>query len=139
VEIVRQYFGKPDTGLWISRELFRYLSVGVANMAVGLSTIYLCMYVLHAADLTANVIGYCAGVICSFVLNRRWTFASKAAWLPELVRFLVVLGIAYAANILTVLGLINQLGTNRYLAQALGTIPYTAIGYIGSRLFAFRR
>jgi putative flippase GtrA len=108
-------------------------------MAVGLSTIYFCMYALHATDLTANVIGYCAGVICSFVLNRRWTFASQAAWLPELARFLLVLGIAYAANIATVLSLIHQFGTNRYLAQALGTIPYTAIGYVGSRLFAFRR
>jgi putative flippase GtrA len=132
-------FSQSNSSPAIPWELLRYLSVGVANMGVGLSTIYLCMYVLHATDLGANISGYGVGVICSFVLNRRWTFASKGAWLPQLARFLVVLGIAYAANIVTVLGLIHQLGTNRYLAQALGTIPYTAIGYVGSRLFAFRR
>ncbi len=139
VEVARPYPGKPGTGPWISRELFRYLSVGVANMVVGLSTIYLCMSALHAGDLGSNVLGYCAGVICSFVLNRRWTFASTGDWLPQLGRFLLVLGIAYAANIITVLALIDRFGANRYLAQALGTIPYTVIGYVGSRVFAFRR
>ncbi len=138
VEVVRHPFGQVGRALRMHRELFRYLSVGVVNMAVGLSTIYLCMYVLHATDLRANELGYCAGVVCSFVLNRRWTFASNDAWVPQLVRFLMVLGIAYAANVVTVLGLVG-LGTNRYLAQALGTVPYTAFGYIGSRLFAFRR
>lgn len=139
VEIAQHDFGKPGSGPWIPRELFRYLGVGVVNMIVGLSTIYLCMYVLRASDFRANVSGYCAGVACSFVLNRRWTFASNDAWVPQLVRFLLVLGIAYAANVVTVLELVKQLGTNRYLAQALGTLPYTAIGYLGSRLFAFRR
>ena len=124
---------------WLSAELVRYLSVGLANMAVGLSTIYLFMYLLHADDVLANVAGYCAGAACSFALNRRWTFASRAAWFPELLRFLLVLSIAYMANLATVLTLTRLLGVNRYLAQALGMLPYTAIGYAGSRAFAFRR
>ena len=123
----------------LSSQLARYLSVGVANMAVGLSTIYLCMYALHMNDVPANVAGYCAGVACSFALNRRWTFASRAAWFPELLRFLLVLCVAYAANLATVLVATRLLGLNRYLAQALGILPYTAIGYAGSRAFAFRR
>jgi putative flippase GtrA len=123
----------------LSVQLARYLSVGVANMAVGLSTIYLCMYALHMDDVSANVAGYCAGVACSFALNRRWTFSSRGAWFPELLRFLLVVSIAYAANLATVLVATKLLGLNRYLAQALGIFPYTAIGYIGSRAFAFRR
>jgi putative flippase GtrA len=139
MQMVRQDPGSPDSRAWISRELFRYLSVGVVNLIVGLSTIYLCMYLLHTTDLLANVLGYCVGITCSFVLNRRWTFVSQESWVPQLARFILVLLIAYLANLATVLGTMNLLGANRYLAQALGTVPYTVIGYIGSRLFAFRR
>lgn len=120
-------------------QLARYLTVGVANMAVGLSTIYVFMYLLHADDVHANIAGYCAGVACSFVLNRRWTFASRDSWFPQLLRFLLVLAIAYLANLATVLALTKLFGVNRYLAQALGTLPYTVVGYVGSRAFAFRR
>lgn len=137
MEMARQQ--SDSTGWRSSAQLLRYLTVGVANMAVGLSVIYLCMYQLHAGDVQANIVGYCAGVACSFVLNRRWTFASNGSWVPELARFLLVLGVAYLVNLGTVLGLTRLLGVNRYLAQALGTLPYTAIGYLGSRMFAFRR
>jgi putative flippase GtrA len=139
MEMVRQRSGAPSLSQQIPRELLRYLGVGIVNMCVGLTTIYLCMYLLHASDLFANILGYCAGVACSFVLNRRWTFVSDREWLPELGRFLLVLAVAYAANIATVLGTIRFVGANPYLAQALGTVPYTVIGYLGSRLFAFRR
>jgi putative flippase GtrA len=125
--------------LGIPRDLIRYLSVGVINTLVGLSVIYLCMYALHATDTIANLAGYSVGLLCSFVLNRRWTFSSQDPITSQLVRFLLVLLVAYLANLGTVLGLTRLFGLNRYLAQAIGTGPYTAIGYLGSRFFAFRR
>jgi len=124
--------------LGIRRDLVRYLSVGLINTIVGLSTIYLCMYALRASDTTANLTGYSVGVLCSFVLNRRWTFSSQGSITSQLVKFLLVLLVAYLANLGTVLGLTKLLGVNRYLAQAIGIGPYTAIGYLGSRFFAFR-
>jgi putative flippase GtrA len=120
------------------RDLIRYLCVGVINTLVGLSTIYFCMYVLRFADVPANAVGYAAGVICSFVLNRRWTFSSDGPVIAQFFKFLVVLGVAYAGNLGTVVSL-THLGLDRYLAQAAGVVPYTAIGYLGSRMFAFRR
>lgn len=33
--------------------------------------------------------------------------------------------------------LIDDLSLNSYLAQAIGVVSYTAIGYIGSRYFVF--
>jgi putative flippase GtrA len=139
MEWVRQDFASADPGRRMPRELLRYLGVGLVNMAVGLSCIYLCMYLLHMSDPMANLTGYCAGIVCSFVLNRRWTFASTGPWLPQLLRFIAVLAVAYLANLATVLGAESLFGINRYIGQALGTVPYTAIGYLGSRLFAFRR
>jgi hypothetical protein len=43
------------------------------------------------------------------------------------------------ANLVTVLVSINNLGMNSYFSQSLGIIPYTFIGYLGSRFFAFKK
>jgi putative flippase GtrA len=117
--------------------LLRYLLVGVLNTCVGLGTIYLCMYVFHLGNAPANAIGYAVGIVVSFTMNRRWTFADRGHPGPQLLRFLLVTAVAYLANLGTVMGLIH-LGVPDYLAQALGVAPYTAIGYAGSRWFVFR-
>ena len=49
-----------------------------------------------------------------------------------------MLGVAYAANLATVLFANAHFYLNPYLSQALGIIPYTTIGFLGSRYFAFR-
>jgi putative flippase GtrA len=119
--------------------LLRYLLVGCVNTAVGLGVIYLCMYVFQLREAPANLIGYAFGVLVSFLLNKTWTFAHEGPYAAALLRFLAVLLLAYLSNLATVLLLADRLGVNRYLAQAAGIVPYTLIGYVGSRWFAFRR
>lgn len=120
------------------RELFRYLTVGAANTLIGLAAIYLAIFLFRANDVVANLLGYSIGLACSYVLNRRWTFASNAAVAPELVKFLLVMLVAYLVNLAAVLGLTRYFAVNRYLAQAAGALPYTITGYLGSRFLAFR-
>jgi putative flippase GtrA len=115
----------------------RYLSVGCVNTLVGLSVIYFCMYGIGMNNIPANLLGYAVGVVVSFMLNRDWTFAHHGPFAPALVRFLVVLCVAYLANLVTVMVLAERVGVNRFLAQAAGTVPYTLVGYLGSRWFVF--
>lgn len=124
--------------LKLDHSAIRYLLVGVANTLVGLGTIYFCMYVLHFGNVPANAVGYLTGMVLSFTMNRLWTFKHSGAIAPALLRFVVVTGVAYAANLLTVVVLTEGLGMNRYFAQAAGAPPYTLVGYLGSRYFAFR-
>lgn len=121
----------------IDGRLVRFLLVGVANTALGLSVIYFSMYVLGLGVLPANALGYGCGIVLSFVLNRNWTFSHAGSQWPALIRFLAVTAVAYGANVLAVL-LARRLGLNGYLAQLCGTPVYTAVGYLGSRYFAFR-
>ncbi len=121
----------------IRRELLRYLTVGAVNTLIGLAAIYLAIFLFRANDVVANLIGYSFGLACSYALNRRWTFASDGAVAPQLLKFLLVMLVAYLANLGAVLGLTRYLAVNRYLAQAVGALPYTIIGYLGSRLLAF--
>ena len=119
-------------------QLGRFLSVGVLNMVVGLLVIYACKYFFQAGDVTANAIGYAAGLTTSFTLNSRWTFDYRGPQWPALVKFLLVAAVAYAMNLLTVLALIHWAGVNGYLAQALGIPPYTLTTYLASKFIVFR-
>ena len=119
-------------------QLGKFLSVGVLNMLVGLLVIYACKWFFNAGDVAANAMGYAAGLVNSFALNSRWTFAYRGPQWPALLKFLAVAAVAYAMNLLTVLLLIRY-GVDSYLAQALGVPPYTLTTYLASKFFVFRR
>jgi putative flippase GtrA len=115
----------------------RFVMVGLINTIVGLATIYFLKWAGGLGNIAPNVGGYSFGLVTGFVLNRNWVFYHSGPWLPAAARFFVVFGIAYAANLGTVLVLIDQFGINVYIAQAFGIPPYTGIFYLGSRYFAF--
>lgn len=118
-------------------QLAKFFSVGVLNMLVGLLVIYACKWFFQASDVVANAIGYGVGLVNSFALNSRWTFAYRGPQLPAIVKFLAVALVAYAMNLLTVVLLIRY-GVDSYLAQALGIPPYTLTTYLASKFFVFR-
>ena len=121
----------------IDSSVLRYLLIGVANTFTGLSAIYLAKWLLGMGDVSANMLGYGVGLLLSFTLNKRWTFRHVGPVVPAMARFFIVIGVAYFANLLVVMYSISMLQLNSYLAQALGVIPYTVIGYLGSRFYAF--
>jgi glycosyltransferase involved in cell wall biosynthesis/putative flippase GtrA len=112
--------------------------VGVANTLVGLGTIYCAMYFFQLSLINANAIGYAIGIIVSFILNKSWTFSSQDHVVSSFIRYILVLAVAYTANLASVLFADTHFSLNPYLSQAIGIVPYTTIGFIGSRYFAFR-
>jgi len=131
--------GSLKVGPWnLSWSFVRYLCVGVINTLLGLSVIYFGIYVLRLDDVSANLIGYLVGALCSFGLNRSWTFSNHSAPMIQFAKFLAVMVGAYLLNILSVVVMIKFMGFNRYLSHAIGTAPYTLAGYFGNRYFTFR-
>lgn len=122
--------------VFMNRRLARFVLVGLSNTLLGLLVIFACKALLGIADAAANLIGYALLIGLSFVLNRRWTFEDRGHVGTSLLRFLLVLAVAYAANLGTTLAAIG-LGVDSYLAHVLGIGPYTVIGYVGSWLFVF--
>ena len=121
------------------QEFAKFLLVGLANTAVGLSIIYTAKFFFGAGDVLANAIGYGVGVLFSFSLNSSWTFTYSGPWLPTLMKFIIVSGLAYVLNLVTVVVLIDYFEINSYLAQAMGIPPYTLTVYLASRYLVFRR
>jgi glycosyltransferase involved in cell wall biosynthesis/putative flippase GtrA len=115
----------------------RFILVGIVNTFVGLSVIYTAMYFFGFDVKSANQIGYLVGIIVSFTLNKRWTFKSRDRIGASLIRYLIVIAIAYVANLETVLYSVSTLNLSPYLAQFIGVFPYALIGYLGCKFFAF--
>lgn len=110
------------------RPLGRFLGVGAANTLIGLGVIYACKQLLGFGDVLANVSGYAVALTIGFMLNRHWTFGHTGNVRVAALRF----------NLLCVLLAIKAAGIDDHVSQAIGILPYTAIFYLGSRLYAFR-
>jgi len=115
----------------------RFILVGLVNTLLGLLLIWGAKIVLGASDLVANIAGYAIGVTVSFMLNKRWTFGFRGNRIASLVRFLIVFAVSYAANIVTVLGMISATTINPFWCQAFGVAPYSILLYIGCRCYVF--
>jgi len=116
--------------------IIKYMLVGVANTAVGLTIIYLLM-LADVSMYAANFFGYAVGICFSFCLNKLWTFQSRQRVSQAFPKFLLVTAVAYLANILAV-WLSSSSGADRYVSQAVGIIPYFLVGFLGSKIYAFK-
>ena len=115
----------------------RFGVVGVVNTVLGVAIIFAAKAFLGLGDLAANLLGYGLGLVCSFVLNRSWTFRHEGRAFAAFWRFGVAFAVAYVLNLVTVFGLRDAMAVNSYLAQAGGVIPYTISFYLLSVYFVF--
>tara|TARA_B100001989_G_C24539427_1_gene466601 strand:+ start:1201 stop:1599 length:399 start_codon:yes stop_codon:yes gene_type:complete len=86
--------------------------------------------------LYANPIGYSLGSICSFILNKRFTFKSKNSKLSFFRFSLVILTGFIASQIIIFVG-ISILGINDYLAviKWFAMIVSVSIQFLGNNLY----
>lgn len=117
-------------------QALKYALVGLLNSAIGLLVIFLCMEI-GWNDVLANVAGYAVGFCVSFLINSKWTFQHTRD-ASSLLRFLLVTFTAYAGNLAAMLATRDILHVDHRLAQLAGVCAYTAIGFVGARVYAFR-
>lgn len=113
------------------RQLSRYVAVGVLNTAVGLSMIYLAQFALRLDPLKANAVGFFAGLLISFLLNRRWTFQNKTNIYQDILPFLTIFLLSYGANLFLLWILVKKNYVNAYIAQIGAVVFYSILMFIG--------
>ena len=87
---------------------------------------------------SANLLGYVIGNLFSFVANGRWTFGSALGGV-RLSRFVAVVAVSYALNLLTLIAAIRFVGMGELMSQIPAMACYTAANFLGQRYFVFRR
>jgi|SRR5579863_4611306 len=118
------------------RRLSRYSIVGLTT---NLSLYLVFVLLLHSGATPTLAAGLCYvfGVGLSYLLNRRWTFASRGSHRQDLLKFLLAYGIGLFSTLVTITLLTHWLHAE--MAQILN-IGITALVIYGSlRLFRFGR
>ena len=121
------------------RQLFKYSIVGIFNTAIGLSVIYFVFNVLNLNYVLANIIGYACGLVNSFIWNKKWTFKSSQHYSKEIIPFLVVFGISYTANLLTVILFVEFINIHPNIAQIIGIAAYSSTNFLINRYWTFSK
>jgi putative flippase GtrA len=121
----------------------RFLAVGGVNTVVG--------YGLFAAfDLSvfagipfgymlSLTLSYAIAIALAFILYRRFVFRVTGQVWTDLTRFVSVYLVSIAVNAAALPILIEVLGLNSLIAQAILLVCTTLISFFGHREFSFRR
>ena len=129
---------KRITSVAMSSSLVRFLLTGAANTLLGLAIIY-ALKLLGMHDVAANLLGYALGISISYAMHAAWSFSYRGSIRAALPRYVLVTVLAYLANLATVSVALYWWGLNGYVAQAFGIPPYVLVGYLGAKLYVFRR
>ncbi|MFD1778723.1 GtrA family protein [Fredinandcohnia salidurans] len=117
----------------------RFLLVGLMNTFVGLSSIFLLLHVVGLSYWLSTFLGNSVGAVVSYLLNRRFTFNSKATFGRSIPLFILVIlscyFLSYSVSKL-VAGFILLPYTNE-IAVLLGTGLYTISNYFGQKYIVF--
>ena len=112
--------------------------VGCVNTLVDFAFFTLFLELLRQPLQLCQTVGYCSGVICSFLLNRNITFrdGERGLWM-QLALFLLVNLVTLAISVGS-LSLLVGLGLWEYIAKLLVTGIVMVCNYFGYKIIAFR-
>ena len=120
------------------KQAIRYGVVGLSNTLITAVVIWVMMKMAGCSDVVSNIIGYTAGVLNSFVWNKRWTFKSSEGWTQGAIKFGVVFGVCYLMQLGLLLYLNKHLTIDSYYNQLLAMAFYTVINFIMNKYYTFK-
>lgn len=134
-----------NIGKYLNRTspFLRFLIVGILNTIIGLGMIFFLLHVAGLGYWLSTFFGNSVGAICSFLLNRSFTFKSNVPFMYGSIRFIAVILICYVASYSLSPNLANLFQRNGIisendLAVLFGMILYTGSNYIGQKHFVFK-
>ena len=132
-------------------QFIKYALVGCLNTGITLFVIFVCKSLLDLNPYIANVLGYVAGLINSFLWNKTWVFKSKNGYSKEAIKFAVGFGVCYSIQLLVVFLLSSTTFVNCQwnlfdiftisgygVATLIGNIIYTIANFGYNRIITFK-
>ncbi|MHB8491317.1 MAG: GtrA family protein [Solirubrobacteraceae bacterium] len=142
---------EPDaapTGAWraalthpfapVVGQFVRFGIVGVSNTVLTLAIYTLLERAFGVWYLLASAIGFVAGAVNGFLLNRRWTFRGHRGDALTPVRWTVVQGAGLGLDLLLLYLGVHQAGLDKLLAQAVAVAIVVVLTFLANRAWTFR-
>lgn len=86
----------------------------------------------------SNALGYSAGMVSSFLLNKRWTFRASGPLARQLPRFLLLNLVGLALSSLSLLLFVDLLHGPHLTVWGITTLAVVLLNFYGNKLWTFR-
>ena len=122
-----------------STRIFRFALIGTLNALITAATVGFMMGVLSVHYLASNITAYVLAQTHNFVWCKFWIFPTdkKSNTWRQVLLFLIAFGMAYLAQFLFIVILVEWLSCNEYLAQFLGLFVYGAVNFLMNKKVTF--
>lgn len=123
----------------------KFLLVGVINTIVGYGVMFTAYNVLHWDYWVSSAANYVVGSICSFFLNKYFTFQAKNFSGREVCRFVIcilvcyLVGYGFARPCVRFVFQSASTTLQDNLAMLGGSGAFTVLNFFGQKLFVFRK
>ena len=121
-------------------EVFKFAAIGILNTLVDVSVSFALNGFFGIYYALCQIVGYSAGTLNSFFLNKFFTFKSRGVGqnsYRQLLRFIVINLISLGATLLALRLLIDVLFINFYISKAIVTFLSLFINFVGSKFWVF--
>ena len=135
---------RDKIGLFTDKTFMKFIMVGVINTIVGTTIMFVFYNVFHLSYWVSSASNYFFGSICSYILNKYFTFNNKEQGWKPLMRFtinilicyLLAYGIAKPVMHWMLSGYSTTIQEN--VSLALGMCLFVIFNYLGQRFYTFK-
>lgn len=122
-----------------STRIFRFAVIGTLNAVITALMVWFMMHVVDVNYRLSNVTAYIVAQTHNFLWSKYWIFPSdkKSSTWRQVLLFSIAFGLAYIAQFLFLIGLVEGLGCNEYLAQFLGLFVYGTVQFLMNKCLTF--
>ncbi|MFL0269114.1 GtrA family protein [Candidatus Clostridium radicumherbarum] len=118
----------------------QFIKFGIVGLGNTLITfiVYFLLVKLQVYYVTANVIGYIAGIINSFFWNSSWVFKKSSRSFNLLIKFVIVNLITLGITSMILYIGVDRFNLSKYIAQIISTLIGILINYTLNKLWTFK-
>lgn len=120
-------------------EIGRFLLVGGLSTIINYTVFFGSWAMLGVNYLPAAALGFGAGVVVGYFLNKRWTYRVDTPSTPALVAtYAAVYGISLLTGLGVIYLLVRHAGLDPTIANLISIVCTTCMNFIGTRFVVFR-
>ncbi len=122
--------------------ILKFGIVGCVNTAVDFLVFTILCELVGLMPATSQGFSYASGILCSFVLNRFFTFKdtkseNAVGESTRFLKFLIVNGVSFLTSV-GLMGVLTSSGLNEYVVKLFVTGITMVINYIGYKILVFK-
>lgn len=136
---------KQQLKIFADKTFMKFIIVGVINTFVGTTIMFVFYNLLGLSYWISSASNYFFGSICSYILNKHFTFHNtEHGWKP-LMRFTLNILICYllaygiARPVMQWILSDYSISIQENVSMALGMCLFIVFNYLGQRFFAFKK